>query len=108
MHKNLNIFPVKTKRNISNLQTGYCKQLMSGEQIIAGIFTNLTTFTPWVVDTIAKTVPPEAPASSTKRESSTEEAKKTKKSASVQKVDTDTQLVFTSTSTKAPKYICCF
>ena len=81
---------------------------MNNEQIIAGIFTNLTTFTPWIVDTIAKIVPPEATESSTKRESSTEEARKSKKSASVQKVDTDTQLVFTSTSTKAPKYICCF
>ena len=91
---------------------GYYEQLVSDEQIIAGIFTNLTTFTPWILDTIAKTGPgqnaPEATESSTKRKSSTEEARKPKKSASVQKVDTDTQLVFTSTSTKAPKYICCF
>ena len=80
------------------------------DMLLAGIFTNLSTFTPWILDTMAKDSTKLDKPKATEILTKETEATKSETSTTAKKngVDNTTSLPASFSSTKAPKYICCF
>ena len=83
------------------------------DMLLAGIFTNLSTFTPWILDTMAKDSAKQEKPKATEiltKETEATDATKYEIITTAREIGSNNTVSLSafSSSTKAPKYICCF